>query len=151
MTKQNRGMNNRPRIGGIRVPDAIRTIRTLLAMQHPAGGFGGGPGQFAHLLPTYAAVCSLAIVGRPGEGGGWDDIDRFVHSLLVCRLALRAYVGRQCMISSCRLSSRMARSSYLTMLKSMFGRHPPFRKYRDIALMLVIQWHLLPSYSCYAA
>ncbi|KAJ3559310.1 hypothetical protein NM688_g417 [Phlebia brevispora] len=52
------------------------TIDTLLAMQHPDGGFAGGPGQFAHLLPTYAAVCALAIVGRPGKGGGWDDIDR---------------------------------------------------------------------------
>ena len=45
-------------------------------MQHPDGGFAGGPGQVAHLLPTYAAVCSLAIVGRPGDGGGWDNIDR---------------------------------------------------------------------------
>ncbi|KAF7797279.1 hypothetical protein EIP86_008474 [Pleurotus ostreatoroseus] len=53
-----------------------RTMDTLLAMQHPDGGFAGGPGQFAHLLPTYAAVCALAIVGRPGKGGGWDDINR---------------------------------------------------------------------------
>lgn len=51
---------------------------TILAMQHPDGGFCGGPGQFAHLLPTYAAVCALAIVGQPGEGGGWDKIDRYV-------------------------------------------------------------------------
>ncbi|TFK87888.1 terpenoid cyclases/Protein prenyltransferase [Polyporus arcularius HHB13444] len=53
-----------------------RTIDTLLAMQHPEGGFAGGPGQTAHLLPTYAAVCSFAVVGRPGDGGGWDAIDR---------------------------------------------------------------------------
>ncbi|OBZ72750.1 Protein farnesyltransferase subunit beta [Grifola frondosa] len=53
-----------------------RAIETLLALQHPEGGFGGGPGQAAHLLPTYAAVCALAIVGRPGEGGGWEVIDR---------------------------------------------------------------------------
>jgi len=53
-----------------------RAIDTILANQHPSGGFGGGPGQLPHLLPTYASVCSLAIVGRPGEGGGWDQIDR---------------------------------------------------------------------------
>ncbi|KAH0835434.1 terpenoid cyclases/protein prenyltransferase alpha-alpha toroid [Lanmaoa asiatica] len=53
-----------------------RAIDKILAWQHPDGGFGGGPGQAAHLLPTYASVCSLAIVGRPGPGGGWDQIDR---------------------------------------------------------------------------
>ncbi|KAI9458704.1 terpenoid cyclases/protein prenyltransferase alpha-alpha toroid [Russula earlei] len=53
-----------------------RAIDTIMQWQHPDGGFGGGPGQAAHLLPTYAAVCSLAIVGRPGPGGGWDQIDR---------------------------------------------------------------------------
>ncbi|EIW52190.1 terpenoid cyclases/Protein prenyltransferase [Trametes versicolor FP-101664 SS1] len=53
-----------------------RSIETLLALQHPDGGFAGGPGQAAHLLPTYAAVCSFAVVGRPSEGGGWESIDR---------------------------------------------------------------------------
>lgn len=53
-----------------------RIINTLLAMQFPSGGFGGGPGQFPHLLSTYAAVCALAIVGKPGKNGGWDQIDR---------------------------------------------------------------------------
>ncbi|CAA7266680.1 unnamed protein product [Cyclocybe aegerita] len=53
-----------------------RIIDKIMTWQHPDGGFGGGPGQAAHLLPTYASVCSLAIVGRPGPGGGWDQIDR---------------------------------------------------------------------------
>jgi protein farnesyltransferase subunit beta len=48
--------------------------------QHPDGGFAGAPHLPAHILSTYAAVCSLAIVGRPGPGGGWDDIDRYVFS-----------------------------------------------------------------------
>lgn len=56
-----------------------RAVDTLLAMQHPEGGFCGGPGQAAHLLPTYAAVSALAIVGQPGEGGGWDKINRCVE------------------------------------------------------------------------
>jgi protein farnesyltransferase subunit beta len=53
-----------------------RVIDKILRWQHPEGGFGGGPGQAAHLLPTYASVCSLAIAGRAGPGGGWDQIDR---------------------------------------------------------------------------
>ncbi|KAF8649327.1 hypothetical protein AX16_005882 [Volvariella volvacea WC 439] len=53
-----------------------RAIDKIMTWQHPDGGFGGGPGQAPHLLPTYAAICALAIVGRPGPGGGWDQIDR---------------------------------------------------------------------------
>ncbi|TFK60670.1 terpenoid cyclases/Protein prenyltransferase [Pluteus cervinus] len=53
-----------------------RAIDTVMSWQHPDGGFGGGPGQRPHLLPTYASVCALAVVGRPGPGGGWDQIDR---------------------------------------------------------------------------
>lgn len=55
-----------------------RAIDTVLTWQHPDGGFGGGPGQAAHLLATYASVCALSIAGRPGENGGWDQIDRYV-------------------------------------------------------------------------
>ena len=55
-----------------------RSIDTIMACQHPEGGFGGGPGQAPHLIPTYAAVAALAIVGRPGPDGGWDQIDRYV-------------------------------------------------------------------------
>ena len=55
-----------------------RAREKLLAMQHAEGGFGGGPGQAPHLLATYAAVSALAIVGEPGPGGGWDDIDRWL-------------------------------------------------------------------------
>lgn len=31
--------------------------------QCPDGGFGGGPGQRAHLAPTYAAINTLCIIG----------------------------------------------------------------------------------------
>jgi protein farnesyltransferase subunit beta len=41
--------------------------------QHPDGGFGGGPGQLAHLLPTYASIMTLAMVGSPAA---WAQIDR---------------------------------------------------------------------------
>ncbi|KAF9481479.1 terpenoid cyclases/Protein prenyltransferase [Pholiota conissans] len=53
-----------------------KCIEKIMSWQHPDGGFGGGPGQAAHLLPTYASVCALAIVGRPGPNGGWDQINR---------------------------------------------------------------------------
>lgn len=39
------------------IVDFLRRCRS------PSGGFGGGPGQEAHLAPTYAAVNALAIVG----------------------------------------------------------------------------------------
>ncbi|CAO3631526.1 unnamed protein product [Cunninghamella echinulata] len=48
-------------------------IDTLKACQHSEGGFGGGPGQLAHLATTYAAVNSLAILGT---NEAYDAIDR---------------------------------------------------------------------------
>ncbi|KAI9300007.1 terpenoid cyclases/protein prenyltransferase alpha-alpha toroid, partial [Cunninghamella echinulata] len=50
-----------------------RGIDTLKACQHSEGGFGGGPGQLAHLATTYAAVNSLAILGT---NEAYDAIDR---------------------------------------------------------------------------
>jgi protein farnesyltransferase subunit beta len=35
----------------------------LSSCQHPEGGYGGGPGQLAHLAPTYAAVSALLTLG----------------------------------------------------------------------------------------
>ncbi|XP_034660048.1 protein farnesyltransferase subunit beta [Drosophila subobscura] len=40
-----------------------RVVQFLSKCRAPTGGFGGGPGQFAHLAPTYAAVNSLCIIG----------------------------------------------------------------------------------------
>lgn len=60
------------------VDHVYRAINKIMTWQHPDGGFGGGPGHSAHLLATYAAVCALAVVGRPGPEGGWDQIDRLV-------------------------------------------------------------------------
>ncbi|KAG0002049.1 hypothetical protein BGZ80_008360 [Entomortierella chlamydospora] len=50
---------------GYKIPDrfAQRAISTLKHMQCETGGFAGGPGQEAHLAPTYAAVNVLAIIG----------------------------------------------------------------------------------------
>uniref|UniRef100_A0A3P9P0F1 Protein farnesyltransferase subunit beta n=1 Tax=Poecilia reticulata TaxID=8081 RepID=A0A3P9P0F1_POERE len=35
----------------------------LALCQSPTGGFAGGPGQHAHLAPTYAAVNALCVIG----------------------------------------------------------------------------------------
>ena len=39
-------------------------------LQHPEGGFGGGPYQLAHLAPTYAAVSALVTLGGPDALSG---------------------------------------------------------------------------------
>ncbi|KRY15527.1 Protein farnesyltransferase subunit beta [Trichinella patagoniensis] len=48
-------------------PLSIETSKKIIAFlktcQSPTGGFGGGPGQMAHLATTYAAVMALCIVG----------------------------------------------------------------------------------------
>ena len=38
-------------------------VEFLSRCQSPEGGYGGGPGQVAHLAPTYAAVNALCILG----------------------------------------------------------------------------------------
>lgn len=40
------------------------------------GGFGGGPGQLAHLAPTYAAVNALITIGSPAA---YAVINRLVY------------------------------------------------------------------------
>ncbi|XP_023321820.1 protein farnesyltransferase subunit beta, partial [Eurytemora carolleeae] len=43
--------------------DKINITNFLARCQDSEGGFAGGPGQLAHLAPTYAAVNSLVIIG----------------------------------------------------------------------------------------
>jgi|LauGreSBDMM110SN_4_FD.fasta_scaffold17899_2 protein farnesyltransferase subunit beta len=47
------------------IPNHIqeRIINTLMHMQNPDGGFGGGPSQLSHAAPTYAAVLCLCSLG----------------------------------------------------------------------------------------
>lgn len=47
--------------------------RTVLACQHPDGGFGGGSGQPGHLAGTYASLAALAVAGVPEA---WSLVDR---------------------------------------------------------------------------
>lgn len=48
-------------------------VQFLVKCQHPDGGFSGGPGQIAHLAPTYAAVNALCILGTHEA---YEAIDR---------------------------------------------------------------------------
>lgn len=47
------------------VPDDVgsRVVDWLSRCRNSDGGYGGGPGHFSHLAPTYAAVLSLLIIG----------------------------------------------------------------------------------------
>ncbi|XP_015610225.1 protein farnesyltransferase subunit beta isoform X2 [Cephus cinctus] len=54
--------------------DDYSKIATFLGKcQWPDGGFGGGPGQYPHLAPTYAAVNALCIIGTTEA---YEVIDR---------------------------------------------------------------------------
>ena len=56
-------------------PYPHRVVKFLSRCQHDDGGFGGGPGQVAHLAPTYAAVLTLCTIGTQEA---YNCIDRWV-------------------------------------------------------------------------
>ena len=52
--------------------DVADDVVAFLALcQRADGGFGGGPGQMAHLAPTYAAVCCLATIATDAAARWW--------------------------------------------------------------------------------
>lgn len=56
-------------------PSLLSSVCQFLARcQSPTGGFAGGPGQHAHLAPTYAAVNALCIIGTDEA---YNVIDRY--------------------------------------------------------------------------
>ncbi|KAL2098611.1 hypothetical protein ACEWY4_005091 [Coilia grayii] len=65
-------------------PDLSSNVCKFISRcQSPTGGFAGGPGQQAHLAPTYAAVNALCVIGTQEA---YDVIDRekllgFLYSL----------------------------------------------------------------------
>ena len=68
--------------GGLGMAMVNRIVDFLGRCQASTGGFGGGPGQMAHLAPTYAAVCTLATLGTDEALAAID------------RPALQAWLGR---------------------------------------------------------
>ncbi|KJH45986.1 putative protein farnesyltransferase beta subunit [Dictyocaulus viviparus] len=55
----------------------------LKTCQHPDGGFGGGPSQYAHLAPTYASVMALASLQMEDALSAIDlkSLSRFLHRM----------------------------------------------------------------------
>jgi protein farnesyltransferase subunit beta len=66
--------------GGVTAEDIADFLREC---QHPAGGFGGGPLQLAHLAPTYAAVAAAVTLG----GKALDAVDRIAAREFLYRMA----------------------------------------------------------------
>lgn len=70
---------------------SFSVCKFLARCQNPTGGFGGGPGQHAHLAPTYAAVNALCILGTEEA---YNVINRFhICHILYCRLFTFIYCG----------------------------------------------------------
>lgn len=59
-------------------------------VQHPEGGFGGGPYQLAHLAPTYAAVAALVTLGGEDALSG-GPLLRHAGTIMYCQFGSRAY------------------------------------------------------------
>ena len=64
---------------------ADQIVTFLSSCQHPDGGYGGGPGQIAHLAPTYAAVSALLTLG--GEAA-YRSINRDKLWGFLCHMAI---------------------------------------------------------------
>ncbi|KAK4884664.1 hypothetical protein RN001_000935 [Aquatica leii] len=66
----------------VKLPDELKDslVDFLKRCQCPDGGFGGGPGQMPHLATTYAAVCSLCIIGteRAYNAVNRDKLQQFL-------------------------------------------------------------------------
>ncbi|BES93067.1 Farnesyltransferase beta subunit [Nesidiocoris tenuis] len=55
-----------------RLRDAV-VVKLTNSIDKESGGYGGGPYQYGHLAPTYAAINSLVIIGSPTV---WSSVDR---------------------------------------------------------------------------
>ncbi|KAH8395525.1 hypothetical protein KR222_000501 [Zaprionus bogoriensis] len=87
-------------------------VQFLSKCRAPTGGFGGGPGQYAHLAPTYAAVNSLCIIGteRAYRAIDRDSLTKFLFSVRDADGSFRLHVdgeidvrGAYCAISCAKL------------------------------------------------
>ncbi|WKY13786.1 hypothetical protein Q1695_004543 [Nippostrongylus brasiliensis] len=70
---------------GVSLPHSQKAdvIAFLKTCQHPDGGFGGGPGQYAHLAPTYASVMALASLQTKEALAAInrESLTRFLHRM----------------------------------------------------------------------
>ncbi|XP_030572102.1 protein farnesyltransferase subunit beta [Drosophila novamexicana] len=89
-------------------------VQFLIKCRAPTGGFGGGPGQYAHLAPTYAAVNSLCIIGTQSayRAIDRDSLIQFLFSVRDADGSYRLHVdgetdvrGAYCAISCAKLTN----------------------------------------------
>ncbi|XP_017469118.1 PREDICTED: protein farnesyltransferase subunit beta [Rhagoletis zephyria] len=92
-------------------------VQFLTKCRHPNGGFAGGPGQYPHLAPTYAAVNSLCIIGTPSayRAIDRDSLMQFLFSVREPDGSFRLHVdgetdvrGAYCAISCAKLTNMPA-------------------------------------------
>ncbi|XP_047496628.1 protein farnesyltransferase subunit beta-like [Penaeus chinensis] len=105
--------------------EAGNIIDFLKRCQNPAGGFGGGPGQFSHLAPTYAAVNALAIVGTKEA---YDVINReklqeFLWQMRTDEGAFRMHEGGEVDIRGVYCAVSVARLANIA-TEQLFNRTP---------------------------
>lgn len=91
-----------------------RTVEFLKKCQSPIGGFAGGPGQFPHLAPTYAAVNALAIIGTQSalEAIDRETLVSFLKTIREPNGAFRMHIdgeldvrGAYCAIAAAKLAA----------------------------------------------
>ncbi|XP_055679895.1 protein farnesyltransferase subunit beta [Lutzomyia longipalpis] len=91
-----------------------RTVDFLKKCQSPIGGFAGGPGQYPHLAPTYAAVNALSIIGTPSalEAINREALVRFLRAIREPNGAFRMHIdgeldvrGAYCAIAAAKLAA----------------------------------------------
>ncbi|XP_059612462.1 protein farnesyltransferase subunit beta [Phlebotomus argentipes] len=91
-----------------------RTVEFLKKCQSPIGGFAGGPGQYPHLAPTYAAVNALSIIGTASafEAIDREALVRFLRAIREPNGAFRMHIdgeldvrGAYCAIAAAKLSA----------------------------------------------
>ncbi|XP_073837070.1 farnesyl transferase beta subunit [Musca autumnalis] len=89
-------------------------VQFLEKCRHPQGGFAGGPGQYPHLAPTYAAVNSLAMIGTPSafRAIDRDSLEKFLFSVREPDGSFRLHVdgetdvrGAYCAVSVAKLTN----------------------------------------------
>lgn len=105
---------NAAQLLGHRMHDELldHVVNFLCQCRAPDGGFGGGPGQYPHLAPTYAAVNSLCIIGTERALHAIDrkTMQRFLWSVREANGAFRLHVdgetdirGVYCAVTVARL------------------------------------------------
>lgn len=72
---------------------SIRVVDFLGRCQNPRGGFGGGPGQLAHLAPTYASINTLMVLGTKDAYSMINRFEKIVTPHLPNMILQRKDVG----------------------------------------------------------